>query len=187
MGVIPQIIFCHSEYLRSSAKKICLSVSTLLSIWIRVNGAKRVNDAPSTTFNHLKTTCSNYRKVIPTYEWLAWLCLFFELLSFCKRPRNDSHVHRRQAWIQFTAHFTFGHHKRQTRGHRIWRTFTIQVGSVYFDLTIFFSLLYLTFNFYFLNMCSSSLPERGVITKKTEFHNPLPDLEDEREYHQIPL
>lgn len=34
---------------------------------------------------------------------------------------------------------------------------------------------------------SSSLPERGVITKKTEFHNPLPDLEDEREYHQIPL
>ena len=67
-------------------KKICLSVSTLLSIWIRVNGAKRVNDAPSTTFNHLKTTCSNYRKVIPTYEWLAWLCLFLSCYLFANDP-----------------------------------------------------------------------------------------------------
>ena len=87
IGLLPQCVniglgvILHFLPLRTHLgwqKRICLSVSTLLSIWIRVNGAKRVNDARLlTTFNLLKTTY-NYRKVIP----MTWLVVSFFLSCY---------------------------------------------------------------------------------------------------------
>ena len=59
------------------------------------------------------------------------VCLFFRVVIFLQTTQKWL-PHRRQAWIQFTAHFTFGHHTRQTldvlfrQSWQLWRYFMSQ-------------------------------------------------------------